>query len=234
MIRALSFDADQTLWDFRQVQRRALESTIDLMEAETIIEPGSVSVDALQTLRDTVAEECRGRPHRLEDVREQSFVRLLRQRGHPTPDAMGRRLANHFLRVRFDHIRLYPEVGPVLARLTTRYRLGLLTNGNTYPDRCGLPGVFDAEVHGPSHGFAKPDIAAFEMLAELIGVDLDAIAHIGDDRDDVDGANRAGCISILIDRDGRQPGFAGDAQHVVADLDELESLLAVLGEQPRS
>ncbi len=60
-IRALSFDADQTLWDYRQVQQLALRSTIALMELEGIVEPGSVSPPELQRqLRSDVTEVARG------------------------------------------------------------------------------------------------------------------------------------------------------------------------------
>ena len=224
-ITALSFDADQTLWDFRQVQRRAFESTIAVMVNEGIVEQGSVTPADLQRVRDDVVVEFRGRPHRLEDVRAASFVRFLQRAGHPTPGVTGARLAAHFLDVRFDSIRLYPEVAPALARLKPVYRIGLLSNGNTYPDRCGLPNTFDAEVLGPDHGFEKPAIEAFSMMAHLLGVRLRSMAHIGDDWDDIDGANRAGCVSILIDREDRRPDFAVDADHVIADLDRLESLL---------
>jgi len=43
---------------------------------------------------------------------------------------------------------------PTLSLLKDTYRLGLVTNGNTYPERCGLPGLFaftifaqDYQVH---------------------------------------------------------------------------------------
>ncbi len=227
-ITALSFDADQTLWDFSEVQKLALESTISLMVAEGIVEEGSVTPEDLQRIRQDVVTEFRGRPHRLEEVREASFARFLEVTGHATPASTATRIAEHFLVKRFDHIRLFPDVAPVMARLKTSYRIGLLTNGNTYPDRCGLPDTFHAQVLGPDHGFEKPAVEAFAMLADLLGVELDSMAHIGDDWDDIEGANSAGCVSILIDRDNRRPDFAADADHVIADLDELERLLITL------
>ncbi len=227
-IRALSFDADQTLWDYRQVQQLALDSTISLMEAQGVIDPGSVDKAELQRIRDTVASEYQGRPHSLEEVREESFVHFLQRKGHATPRATGEMLAEHFLNTRFDHIRLYPEVADVMARLKAKYQIGLLTNGNTYPERCGLPDTFDAEVMGPSYGFEKPNIEAFRTVAGLLGVELHHIAHVGDDWDDVEGANNAGCISILIDRENNQPEFGQDADHIISNLNELEALLPQL------
>ena len=81
---------------------------------------------------------------------------------------------------------------------------------------------------GPSYGFEKPDTEAFKTVADLLGVELRNIAHVGDDWDDIEGANNAGCLSILIDRENKQPEFARDADHVVSDLNELEALLLTL------
>lgn len=229
-IQALSFDADQTLWDYRQVQRLALRSTIGLMEASGVVDAGVVPVDALQGVRAEVVGEFSGRPHSLEEVRERSFELFLSRVGHADPAAMAATLAEHFLAQRFDHIELYPEVSAVIARLKGRYRVGLLTNGNTYPERCGLPDTFDAVVIGPSHGFEKPALIAFETVAAELDVSLSNIAHIGDDWDDIEGANNAGCVSIHIDREDKRPAFAEDADHVVADLTELEALLEGLAD----
>jgi len=229
-ILALSFDADQTLWDYRQVQQLALRSTIELMEQTGVVAAGSVTVELLQAARAEVVGEFSGRPHSLEAVRERAFGYFLEQRGHSDPETLAGELAEHFLSKRFDHIELYPDVADVMVRLKHEYRLGLLTNGNTYPDRCGLPDTFDAVVIGPSHGFEKPALAAFETMAASLETELAAIAHIGDDWDDIEGANRAGCLSILIDREHNRPSFTQDADHVVHDLNELESLMERLAD----
>lgn len=228
VIQALSFDADQTLWDYRQVQQLALRSTIELIEQLDLVPPGSVSVESLQAVRTEVVSEFVGRPHSLEAVRERSFEVFLQRLGHGDASSVAARLAEHFLTKRFDDIQLYPEVSIVMARLKSRYRLGLLTNGNTYPERCGLPDTFDAVVIGPSHGFEKPDRVAFETVSHELGVELASIAHIGDDWDDIEGANGAGCVSIHIDRERKRPSFSRDADYVVDDLFDLERELARL------
>lgn len=228
VIQALSFDADQTLWDYRQVQRLALQSTIELIEQLELVPSGSLTAESLQPVRSEVVGEFVGRPHSLEAVRERSFEVFLQRLGHDDASSLAARLAEHFLTKRFDHIQLYPEVRVVMERLKSRYRLGLLTNGNTYPDRCGLPDTFDAVVIGPSHGFEKPERVAFETVAHELGVELASIAHIGDDWDDIEGANAAGCVSIHIDREDERPSFSRDADHVVNDLNDLERVLARL------
>jgi FMN hydrolase / 5-amino-6-(5-phospho-D-ribitylamino)uracil phosphatase len=225
MVKALSFDADQTLWDFRGVEDRALAATIAAMVERGDTEPGSVDVECLKRVRAEVAERFRGRPHRLEDVRRESFRVVLERAGHGAAVAAADALIEIFLDIRFGEIRLYPEVRESLLRLAPRYRLGLLSNGNTDPQRCGLPGVFDAVVLGPDHGFEKPNPRAFETIARELGVEPGSLLHVGDGRDDIEGANGIGATSVFINRDGVDPSFRAEADHEVRDLIELEALL---------
>ena len=189
------------------------------------VEAGTVDAEGLKLVRDEVVESFRGRPHSLEDVRQYSFQVVLERAGHERPESAAKDLIEIFLEVRFGQIRLYPEVRAVLQRLKRRYPIGLLTNGNTYPDRCGLPDTFDAIVLGPAHGFEKPDRRAFEAIASGLGVDLGSLLHVGDGRDDIEGANRAGVTAVYVNRDGLDPGFRSAATYEIRDLIELEELL---------
>ena len=176
MIVALSFDADQTLWDFDAVKRRALRATIAEMERRGDVPAGAVTPEAMDQARDVLVQRFRGATHRLEEVRERSFAEVLTAQGHPTPDAAAAVLVEHYMNIRFNQIELFADVAPAIALLKGRYRLGLL-------------------------------------------------AHIGDDWDDIEGANAAGATSIYLNRTGGDPGFRSDADHEVRDLDELVGLL---------
>ncbi len=222
---AVTFDADQTLWDFHGVHRKALDATAAEMVRRELVPAGAVDADRLQAVRDEVVAAYRGRPHKLEDVRQHSFEVFLNRAGAPDASDAAAALIEHFLDVRFHHIELFPEVRDTIEGLKGRYRLGLLSNGNTYPDRCGLPDTFDAVVLGPDHGFEKPDPRAFSMIADRLGVPIGSIAHVGDDADDIDGANRVGAVSILISRDGRRPSTESPPDHVISDLRQLEEVL---------
>ena len=130
-IRAVTFDADQTLWDFAGVYRRALASTLELMVTRGDIPAGSMTADELRAIRDSLAEEARGEAHDLADIRRQSFVEALRLHDHPEADAAGDLLAAHYLQTRFDSIRLYDDVVDSLTAVRRLCPIGLLTNGNT-------------------------------------------------------------------------------------------------------
>ncbi len=225
MVTALSFDADQTLWDFHEVHQRALASTAAEMISRNYVHADGVDVARLQSVRDEVVIEFRGRPHNLEAVRQRSFEVFLERAGHQDALGAAASLTEHFLDIRFNQIRLYPEVKASLERLKRRYRLGLLSNGNSYPDRCGLPDTFDAVVLGPDIGIEKPDARPFEVIAEKLGVAVRSLMHVGDAADDVDGANRAGAVSVLIVRNGQVPDTETAPDHTIGGLDELETLL---------
>jgi putative hydrolase of the HAD superfamily len=172
MIVALSFDADQTLWDFDAVKRRALRATIAEMERRGDVPAGAVTPEAMDQARDVLVQRFRGATHRLEEVRERSFAEVLTAQGHPTPDAAAAVLVEHYMNIRFNQIELFADVAPAIALLKGRYRLGLLSNGNTYPERCGLHDTFDAVVLGPDHGFEKPDPGRSPVASA--GVDVPA------------------------------------------------------------
>lgn len=231
MIRAISFDADQTLWDFRAVMARALERTA---ESIATLFPGvDITPAELQEARDAVAVGARGRRHSLEEVREESFRVALGGRGVDPREAAiaAAGLADAYMRMRFEEIELYDDVPPLLDWLRGRYRLALVTNGNTDPERCGLPGFFDAVVLGPDHGIEKPHPRMFELAAEGMGVATTDLLHVGDSASDVVGANGVRAVSVLLDRGEREldeevravSGFA------ITSLTELPAVLASLG-----
>ena len=225
-IQAVTFDADQTLWDFAGVYEKALASTLDLMVERGDVAAGAITADDLRDIRDSIAERARGSAHDLADIRRQSFVEALRLHDHPSPEEAGALLAAHYLRIRFDSIRLYDDATETLAAIRQRCPIGLLSNGNTEPERCGLPDTFDAVVMGPDHGVEKPDPRAFELIAERLGVRPEELLHVGDDADDVDGINDVGGISVLLERDGARPELAARSDHVIASLVELPGLVS--------
>ncbi len=222
---AVSFDADQTLWDFRGVMVRALQRTVEEIERRCPeLGAGAITADELQRVRDEIVQDHRGRPHRLEDVRELAFRAVLGHHGLDDAE-LAAEVTEHYLALRFSEIRMYDDVVPTLDAIRRRHRIGLLSNGNTYPDRCGLPGVFDATVLGPDHGFEKPDRRAFEAMAGLLGAELGCLVHVGDDADDVLGANEAGATSVWINRSAGPSPLPADAHHEIRSLAKLEAVL---------
>jgi FMN hydrolase / 5-amino-6-(5-phospho-D-ribitylamino)uracil phosphatase len=225
MVGAVSFDADGTLWDFDRVMRRALQITLaELRRRRPGEETSALTVEELIAIRDEVAADHRHDWSRLEDIRLAAFNATLVRLDLDDP-ALARELNTLYLRHRFDDIELFDDVADCLDAVGRRHPIGLLSNGNSYPERCGLDGRFAFTVFAEQHGTAKPDPALFEIAAEAAGCSIDELVHVGDGEADVVGAHRAGCRVVLINRSRARLPFADEADAEVADLREVPAIL---------
>jgi len=222
----ISFDADGTLWDFDKAMRTSLAHA--LAELRRLV-PGdataTLTVDRLIATRDAVAEEMDGRGSTMEEIRLAAFIHTLASIGHPDR-AIARHLTECYLARRFGDIELYPDVLPALDQLRGRYRLGLASNGNTYPERCGLAGRFDFVVFAQDHGARKPSRGFYEATLRVAGVAADAFIHVGDSlTNDVAGAQSVGARAIWLNRGGRSntSGIRPDAE--IASLSDLPAIM---------
>jgi HAD superfamily hydrolase (TIGR01549 family) len=108
-----------------------------------------------------------------------------------------------------DNFELYEDVAPTLAELRRNdLQIGLVSN--TSRDLDAFVGHFaidaDAWISSGAHGKVKPSPSIFRAVLELLGVEPEASAMVGDSPDDdVEGARALGIRAFLIDRDGRFP-----------------------------
>lgn len=159
-----------------------------------------LTTEDLRRTRDRVAAELRGRQATLEEVRLAAFARTVEQIGRPDP-ALAAHLCAVYMARRFGEAALYPDALPVLDRLGERYRLGLVSNGNSYPDRSGLGGRFAFTVFAHDHGVQKPERRFNEPVLAVAGVPAGVAVHVGDSLvNDVGGAQAAGIRGIWLNR----------------------------------
>jgi putative hydrolase of the HAD superfamily len=137
-----------------------------------------------------------------------------------------------------DDAALYHDVVPTLAALRGRYRLGLVSNtqsfGLEFLERDGLWGLLDGAALSFEVGALKPRPEIFAAVAVRLGLPPDRLLVVGDrPADDVGGARAAGMQAILLARPA--PGApAGDAGgSTIAGLADLPERLARLGGENR-
>lgn len=225
-IRAISFDADGTLWDFAAAMQRALAST--LIELRRLV-PGettaALTATRLASIRDAVAEGLYDQRATMEEIRLAAFVRTLEYLEQPNP-ALAAHLTDFYLERRFADIELYPDVIPALDTLRASYRLGLLSNGNTYPERCGLGGYFDFVAFAQDYEVRKPDPRFYRAALARSHHTAATLIHVGDDLpNDVAGAQAAGIRAVWLNHDHRPntTGIRPDAE--IASLAELAGVI---------
>jgi 2-haloalkanoic acid dehalogenase type II len=224
-IRAISFDGDQTLWDFRKVMRHSLHYTLKELEQIDPQAAALLDIDKMIEIRDRVAEELKGRVTSLEAVRLEAFRQTLAENGRPD-DTLASHLNEVYLKHRFEDIELYQDVMPVLQKLKVKYTVGLLSNGNSYPERCGLEGIFQFVVFSQDHGFEKPDPKFFQIAIEKAGCSREELLHVGDSlQNDIIGANNAGIKCIWLNRENEINTSGCKIDYEIHSLWELLKIL---------
>jgi putative hydrolase of the HAD superfamily len=125
-----------------------------------------------------------------------------------------------------NEVELYPEVRACLERLTQRYRIASLSNGNACLVQIGLDHHFHSMISAHVHGAGKPDPAVFHHACSELGCAPEEVVHVGDDIElDIRGARSAGLHAVWVNRTSNAwPG--DDAPVTVQDLEGLERWLA--------
>ena len=224
-IKAVSFDADQTLWDFQKVMRHSLGYVLKILEDENPTIALKLSIDKMIAIRNRVAEELKGKTANLEEVRLEAFKATLTEIGH-TDDTLAARLNRVYLQHRFDDVELFADVLPTLTRLREKYKLGLLSNGNSYPARCGLDDMFGFVVFSQDIGVEKPSSRFYRMAVEKACCQKDELLHIGDSlENDVIGAGNYGITSVWLNREQEIPETDIEIEYEISSLSELLKIL---------
>jgi 2-haloacid dehalogenase len=135
-----------------------------------------------------------------------------------------------YLVAQIEKLRPFPEVPAALARLQTRYKIVVLSNGD--PDMLesakqyhGIP--FDRVISVAEANAFKPHVATYTKAAELLGVKLDEVLFVANHAFDCIGAKSAGMRTAFIDRRGRPCGMTPHQPDIlVRTMTELAELMA--------
>jgi putative hydrolase of the HAD superfamily len=130
---------------------------------------------------------------------------------------------------RHENFELYDDALPVLGAIRAAgLRVGLVSNSardvHAFAHHHELE--IDAGISSFHHGRTKPHASIFRAVLDLLEVEPERAAMVGDSiSDDVEGARALGMRAILLDRDGRSPGFE-------PRIESLADLPAALGLAP--
>lgn len=180
---------------------------------------------------------------------ENSMIDALLQREHTPYREIGQRSVAYvmdragipytmdevrLLVAQIEKLRPFPEVPDALARLRTRYKLVVLSNGD--PDMLEAAKEhhriqFDAVISVAEANAFKPHVATYTTAARIVGVDLDQVLFVANHAFDCIGAKSAGMRTAFVDR-RRRPFGATPHQPdiVVRSMTELADLM--IGDAP--
>jgi 2-haloacid dehalogenase len=156
---------------------------------------------------------------------ENSMIDALLHREHTSYREIGHRSVAHVMdragisytmdEVRYlvgeiEKLKPFPEIPEALARLQTRYKLVVLSNGD--PDMLetakayhNIP--FDRVISVAAANSFKPHVATYAKAAELVGLRPDQILFVANHAFDCIGAKSAGMLTAFIDRRSRPFGI---------------------------
>jgi 2-haloalkanoic acid dehalogenase type II len=130
---------------------------------------------------------------------------------------------------RWNQLEPWPEVPEVLAQLSGRVRLGVLTNcsrelGRRAADLVGT--AFDAVITAEEVGWYKPDPRTYRTALQALGTSPAETLFVAGSPGDVKGARAAGMPVVWHDRWGlRGERPAPEAMLVLDSLDSLPGVV---------
>lgn len=226
-IRLLTFDLDDTLWDFAPVLTRAEALTYAWLERNAPAVTARFTQDELRAMRLQIARERPDLAHRVTDLRIHGLQRALREVGIDAAEIDSVALAAFEIFLEARHrIELFAEAEAVLERLSRNYMLAAITNGNVQVSRLGLDRYFALAINAEQLPRAKPHPEPFLAALERTGCDPAQCIHIGDDiENDIRGAQRVGLHTVWMNPQ-RVPWPGG--QPPSREIDNLEQLPAAI------
>lgn len=223
-IRLVSFDTDDTLYDFMTVSRFALKSVVELARDSVGPAAAGLTVEDVISDLDTTAEEMDHPYARIPELRARAFARTL-ARYNLRDDALVTEMGRTYERLRFAPVTPFADARRVLEDLAQKYTLCTISNGEQNMAELGLADLFSFLITATDIGVQKPDPRIFQAAMDRVGCAPGEMAHVGDSlRSDVAGAKAAGAWSIWFNPEGRanHRAIAPDREvHSLMDLPEV-------------
>ena len=216
----LSFDLDDTLWPVQPVMLAAEAAMLAWLQERHPLVMHAQDRESLRAMRVRIATQFPDRSHDMTFLRHRALAEMFVAAGYPAGHADE---AFEVFYAARNRVRLYDEVEDSLQRLSKRYRLFALSNGNADLQRCGIAHWFEGHITAISAGAAKPDIRIFTRLLDAARVEAGQVLHIGDDPHlDVIGATNAGMQAAWLNRDGKfWPAQLPPPARTILSLEEI-------------
>jgi putative hydrolase of the HAD superfamily len=225
LIRAVTLDLDDTLWPVAPALERADHALDVYLRTHHPEVAQRWPIAAMRQLRAQVAADRLDLAHDFTTQRHLTFRQAFAACG--TVEAPIELLWEVYFAAR-NRVELYPDALPALQRITVRWPVASLTNGNADLDRIGIHAHFAHHVCARDTGAAKPDVRIFQVAAARLGVAPCEVLHVGDDPQmDVVGARAAGMRVAWINRERQTwPATLGAPPELdAADLGEVADWL---------
>ena len=228
MIRAITFDLDNTLWDVEPVLLRAEQAQYQWLEENRPRVTEEFDGDALREFRFRAHQSLPELAHQISKIRIRVLYEIQLSCGYSEQLAReGAQTAfDAFLKVRHQ-VQPYERSLDVLETLAQRYILGALSNGNADIYKTDIGEYFDFAFSAEQLDASKPLPDMFHAAIEESGAAAREIVHVGDNPEhDILGAQEVGMFTVWMNSGGwRWPEARVPADEVISALEELPAAI---------
>ena len=225
MIRLITFDLDNTLWDVDPVLIKAEKKLIAWIETHLPEAQPFYQKDLLLPIRQQLINDNPDIANLPTRLRKAILKHCFREAGLEGTELLEKvdSAFEHFHDAR-NEIEFFPETLSVLENLNSKFELIALSNGNADIDKAGLGDYFTAHFSAESTGKPKPDPAMFLAALELLNIHPEQAIHIGDHQEeDINAAQRLGFRTIWFNQNGRTVQKTCKPDREVHHLNQLVS-----------
>ena len=206
MIRLITFDLDNTLWQTDPVIMAAEQACYQWLQQNV---PAVTQLYDLAGLFEYKRQLLQSYPDwhfRLTKLRYETYRRIIMQAGCNSIKA--EQLAEDLMQVFHQYrnrVSLYPDVDRTLSTLADQFSLMTITNGNSDLKIIGIDHLFKQHFSAETSGAAKPDPRMFQQAMAAAAVKPEVTLHIGDHAlQDVAAAQQLGLHTAWFNPDGKQ------------------------------
>jgi putative hydrolase of the HAD superfamily len=227
--RHIFFDLDQTLWDFEKNSEEVLN---ELFARYDLIRKGIQDKDKFirryQEINTLLWKQFGFGQINKNELRSRRFNMVFKEFGIEDP-ALIHRVSEDYIQAGPLKSHLFPYTQEILAYLSSRYRLHIITNGfeevqHTKMRNSGLSVFFQTVITSESSGYRKPEKQIFYHSLEKSGASIDNCIMIGDSlENDIAGAREVGIDQVFFNPKGIAHNET--VTHEVRCLSELRTIL---------
>lgn len=224
--KKIYFDLDHTLWDYDTNARNTLLEIFTEFEIERFFLSPDSFISYFYTVNYGLWDLYNKGEIDKEFIRKERFKRVLDGR-YEQDQSFFNKISDYFVDNCPRQNNLMPGAKNILESLSTKYRLGIITNGfdETQAIKVNSSGIyefFETMVTSESSASRKPDRKIFEFALQKSRLKKEEVIMIGDNlKTDIEGAKNFGISSIWYNPDGSP----GSHESSISHLEELLDLL---------
>jgi len=231
MIKLITFDLDNTLWDVMPVILNAEKTLRKWLQERVSNYNDLITNDVMTEMRAAAIAADPQLTYNISDLRVLLLEKALMHCG--TSRAQAQRLAEEafqvFMRGRND-VTLYADAEPMLEELAKSYQLAALTNGNADISAMPIAKYFAFSMSPDKVQARKPEPQIFSATLQQAGCNPSETVHVGDHlEEDIGGAVAAGWRAVWVNLAQDAAPIAPNYSASVTQLKDLPAVLRNLG-----